>query len=69
MEKTFKAPDIECAGCAASISKALSGTSGVNGVTVDVRTKAVTVSFDEEKTSAEALKYALTDIGFPPEGV
>lgn len=69
MEQTFKAPDIECGGCAASIRKALTGADGVEDVSVDVGTKTVTVAFDGMKTSARAVAETLTAIGFPPEGV
>lgn len=69
MEHTFKAPDIECGGCAASIKKALTGADGLEGVSVDVGTKTVTVAFDSTKTSARSISEALTDIGFPPEEV
>jgi len=69
MEQTFKAPDIECGGCAASIRKALTGADGIEDVSVDVGAKTVTVVFDGTKTSARIVAEALTDIGFPPEGV
>lgn len=67
METTFKAPDIECGGCAASIQKALTGASGIERVTVDVEAKTVTVAYDAAKTRAGAISEMLTDIGFPPE--
>ena len=69
MEKIFKAPDIECGGCAASIQKALTGAPGVQSVAVDVETKTVTIAFDETKTSPRSISETLTDIGFPPEEV
>lgn len=69
MEQTFQAPDIECGGCAASIKRALAGADGIERVGVDLGTKIVTVAFDETKTSVRDIAEALTDIGFPPEGV
>ncbi len=67
MTTTFTAPDIECAGCAASIEKALGRVPGVQIVAVDVTAKTVTVAFDDARTSREALAATLGDIGFPPQ--
>jgi len=67
METTFTAPDIECAGCAASIEKALGRAPGVQGVRVAVPDKTVTVRFDARQTSVAALAEALTEVGFPPQ--
>lgn len=67
MEATFIAPDIECAGCAASIQKALGRQDGIQAVTVDVPTRRVTVAFDEARTGRPQLAESLTDIGFPPQ--
>ncbi|MDQ2687207.1 MAG: heavy-metal-associated domain-containing protein [Armatimonadota bacterium] len=68
METTFTAPDIECAGCAASIEKALGRAPGVLGVRVGVPEKTVTVRFDEAQTNAATLAETLTEVGFPPQG-
>ncbi len=69
METTFIAPDIECAGCAASIQKALARQVGIQAVTVDVPAQRVTVAFDDARTGRAVLAEALTDIGFPPQPV
>lgn len=68
METAFVAPDIECAGCAASIQKALAHRDGIQAVTVDVSAKQVTVTFDAARTDRAQIADALTDIGFPPQG-
>lgn len=67
METIFVAPDIECAGCAASIEKALARQEGVQAVTVDVPMKRVTVAFDDTRTSRAQVSETLADIGFPPQ--
>lgn len=67
METSFVAPDIECAGCAASIQKALGRQDGVQAVTVDVSAKRVTVAFDDARTGRAQVARTLTDIGFPPQ--
>ena len=61
------APDIECAGCAASIEKALGRQPGIQSVAVDVPSKRVTVAFDDLQTGQTHIVETLTDIGFPPE--
>lgn len=67
METVFIAPDIECAGCAASIQKALARRNGVQAVTVDVSARRVTVAFDDARTGRAEIAETLTDIGFPPQ--
>lgn len=67
MTATFIAPDIECGGCAASIQKALGGQPGIESVSVDVPTKAVTVQAQDGAISREQIADVLTDIGFPPQ--
>ncbi len=66
MQTTIIAPDIECGGCATSIEKALTRQNGVQSVAVDINRKAVTVGFDDGKTSRAQIAETLTDIGFPP---
>ncbi len=67
METMFIAPDIECAGCAASIQKALGRREGIQAVTVDVPARRVTVAFDDARTGRAEIVGTLTDIGFPPQ--
>lgn len=67
METMFIAPDIECAGCAVSIQKALGRQEGVQAVTVDVPTRRVTVAFDDARMGRPEIAEALADIGFPPQ--
>lgn len=65
MTITYKAPEIECDGCAQSIKKALSASVGVRTATVDIAGKTVTIEYDDTVTSEEALAETLDDIGFP----
>ena len=60
----FKAPDIECDGCANAIKRALANVSGVASVEVDVAEKVVTVQHDTA-LSREAVASALDRAGFP----
>ena len=65
MTITFIAPDIECAGCAASIQKALGRQPGVENVAVDVPTQTVTVHASDGAASRARIAAVLADIGFP----
>lgn len=67
MEAMFHTPDIECAGCAASIEKAIGREPGVEAVSVDVPTKQVTIRYSEAQTDKTTLTEALTEVGFPPQ--
>lgn len=67
MQTTVIAPDIECAGCAASIQKALGRQPGVQAVDVDVPGQAVAVTFDDTQTNRLQIEETLTEIGFPPQ--
>ena len=58
---------IMCGGCAANVTKALSGLAGVKSVNVDVPTKTVTVEFDETTTSVAALRETMATAGYMPD--
>lgn len=58
-------PGISCSSCAARIEKGLSALDGVNGVSVDVPAKRVSVEGDAE---VAALLAALADLGYPAAG-
>jgi len=62
----FRAPDIECGGCVASIKRVLGPIPGVATVDADAETKRVRVTFDESMTTELALIEASTRAGFPP---
>ena len=61
---TLTAPDIVCGGCANAIKKALGALPGVAGVSVDIATKQVTVTYGTTVTR-DALVAALDRAGFP----
>ena len=63
---TVTAPDIDCGGCASSITKAFADVEGVSAVEVDVPTKRVTVHHDEE-TSREKIVQVLDRAGYSAE--
>jgi len=60
------APDISCGHCKTTIEHDLAGAPGVRQVAVDIDTKAVRVDYDDAETDDQALRAALTEIGYPP---
>ncbi len=54
-----------CATCPIVVKKALSQVDGVAKVTVSLEKKEAVVTFDDEKTSVDALTTATTNAGFP----
>lgn len=62
------APDISCEKCRSNIDSDLGALPGVREVVVDLDTKSVRVDYDEAQTSEEALRAALSEGGYPPQG-
>ena len=54
--------DIDCGHCAEKVYNSIPYEKGVKDVKVDVKTKSVTVTFDEAKNNIDALKKAFTTI-------
>jgi len=67
MTKTleFRAPDIACQGCVASLRTVLGTVPGVLDVQADPETKTVRVSYDAATTDPSAVLSASADAGFP----
>ncbi|MHB1503242.1 MAG: heavy-metal-associated domain-containing protein [Acidimicrobiales bacterium] len=59
------APDISCGHCKAHIEGDLTGEPGIEKVEVDVETKDVHVTFDEQGTDLDAVQAKLAEIGYP----
>ena len=62
---TLSVPGMTCAACPLTVKKALSRIEGVNSVTVNYGAKEATVSFDDTKTTVQALTKATADAGYP----
>lgn len=60
---TFAVENIACASCPFIVKEAISAVPGV--LQVDVSFAMATVTFDDEKTNAEAVAEASTNAGFP----
>ena len=61
---TVTAPDITCNGCANAIKNAFGRVDGVGDVDVDVESKRVTVSHDENVDKGKIIDI-LDNAGFP----
>lgn len=53
-----------CGGCVASVHTATGNIDGLDTMTVDLADKLATVTFDDSKTSAEAIAAAIEEAGF-----
>ena len=54
--------DIDCAHCAQKVYNSIPYEKGIKDVVVDVKTKTVTVKFDEAKNTIESLQKAFNSI-------
>lgn len=62
---TLDLPTMNCAMCPITVKKALAKVDGVSRAEVSYEDKEAMVTFDDEKTSADALIEATTNAGFP----
>lgn len=62
---TLSVPDMNCAACPITVKKALTKVSGVGKIDVNLDRREAKVTFDDVKTSAEALTRATKDAGYP----
>ncbi|MBI3714624.1 MAG: heavy-metal-associated domain-containing protein [Betaproteobacteria bacterium] len=62
---TLVVEGMTCAGCPVTVKRLLKKTPGVTEVSVDAKTHLAQVKFDPDKTQAEQLAKAVTEIGYP----
>jgi len=62
---TLVVSNMTCAACPITVKKALTNVQGVSRATVSLEKQEAVVTFDEAKTSVEALVKATTDAGYP----
>ncbi|MDT8371876.1 MAG: mercury resistance system periplasmic binding protein MerP [Gammaproteobacteria bacterium] len=62
---TLDLPTMNCAMCPITVKKALTKVDGVSRAEVSYEDKEAVVTFDDEKTSANALIEATTNAGYP----
>ncbi len=62
---TLSVPGITCAACPITVKKALTKVDGVQKAEVSYEKREAVVTFDDAKTSAEALTKATENAGYP----
>jgi len=62
---TLSVPGMTCAACPFTVKKALTKVDGVQKVEVSYEKLAAVVTFDDTKTTAEALTKATENAGYP----
>jgi len=65
MKRTFSVPRLHCDGCVRTVTEALRSLTGVTVADADARKKTVDVVYDPSLVSAEALRQALRNVGYP----
>lgn len=67
MSKQIKVLDVEgmsCSHCENAVKKAVGALAGVDSVSVDLKGKKVSVGYDPDKVSLDAVKEAIEDQGY-----
>lgn len=62
---TLSVPGMTCAACPITVKKALNAVAGVSKAEVSYERKEAVVTFDDTKTTVEALIKATTEAGYP----
>jgi mercuric ion binding protein len=62
---TLSVTGMTCAACPITIKKALNKVEGVENIEVNLEKKEALVTFDDAKTTVEALLEATTNAGYP----
>lgn len=62
---TLSVPGMYCEMCPATVSKALKKVKGVEKVAASFETKEAVVTFDDARTSVDALRKATANAGYP----
>ncbi|TXI29645.1 MAG: mercury resistance system periplasmic binding protein MerP [Nitrosomonas oligotropha] len=62
---TLSVPGMTCAACPITVKKALSKVDGVQEVNVSYKKLEAVVTFDDAKTTVEALTKAIENAGYP----
>lgn len=61
----LEVPRMVCGGCVATVTKALKRVDGVSKAEVSLEKKEAVVTFDDSRTTVEALMKATANAGFP----
>lgn len=63
-KETFRISDMTCAACAARVERAVSKIEGVEEASVNFATERLSVAYDGERTSAQAIREAVEKAGY-----
>ncbi len=66
-EVRFHVPEIHCDGCVATIRKSVAALSGITALTAEVEKRRVSVDYDEDQTTPEAIRERIVRAGFDVE--
>ena len=66
-ERTVKVPNITCGHCVKTIELELSELEGVQSVSASKDSREVTVKWDDDATSWDAVEELMREINYPPE--
>ena len=64
MKQQFSVTGMTCSACSAHVEKAVRKVAGVSDLTVSLLTNSMSVTFDEEKTTAQAIIDAVVSAGY-----
>lgn len=64
---TLAVPSMHCAMCPVTVKSALSKVYGVSKIDVSLEKREAVVTFNDDKTSVQALTKATADAGYPSE--
>lgn len=64
---TLKVSGWHCGGCGNRTAKVIKAIDGVKDAATDVENKTVTITYDDEKTNAEAFEKAITGLNYKIE--
>jgi len=62
---TLSVPAMNCAACPITVKKALSKVPGVSKIEINLDKREATVTFDDARTSIDALTHATGEAGYP----
>lgn len=62
--RIIKIDGMTCGGCVASVYNATADIDGLGDISIELADNQATVTFDDSKTSAEAIATAIDDAGF-----
>lgn len=65
-EKTVTIPNISCGHCVKTIEREVGELEGVRSVSTDQSSRTVTVAWDDETTTWQAVSDLLVEINYPP---